>query len=248
MNFFNRLYHFIFIRRKSPVRKTNVFVLEHRMILFLVSLTSFIIFYPVLHQYFPHTIPVLELFGTIIIVVGVYIISENKQVLTLAILLALLILTIISFNVVLVSMTLQIVSLCLEILFFVIIVIALLAHVFRLPVLSASKIYGAICCYLLIGLIWALIYTLIEYTIPLSFVFHQNIDLQIERFAHPSYFPFFIYYSFITLATLGYGDIVPLNSVGQVAAVIEAIIGQLYIAVLIARLVGSQIAHVYKKK
>jgi len=55
--------------------------------------------------------------------------------------------------------------------------------------------------------------------------------------------PTSVYFSFVTLATLGYGDIVPLTPTARGLAVSEAIVGQLYLAVLVARLVGSRRAN-----
>ena len=52
-----------------------------------------------------------------------------------------------------------------------------------------------------------------------------------------------LYYSFITLTTLGYGDVVPVSAAARMFAAIEAVMGQLYLAVLVARLVGLHISH-----
>ena len=52
-----------------------------------------------------------------------------------------------------------------------------------------------------------------------------------------------LYYSFVTLTTLGYGDITPVSASARMLSVVEAIIGQLYIAVLVARMVGLNIVH-----
>jgi voltage-gated potassium channel len=52
----------------------------------------------------------------------------------------------------------------------------------------------------------------------------------------------FMYYSFVTLSTLGYGDVTPLNEFSKPWAIIESIIGQFYLAVVLARLVGLQIS------
>ncbi len=51
------------------------------------------------------------------------------------------------------------------------------------------------------------------------------------------------YYSFVTMTTLGYGDIVPASPVARMCAVLQAVLGQLYLAVLVARLVGLHILH-----
>ena len=53
----------------------------------------------------------------------------------------------------------------------------------------------------------------------------------------------FLYFSFVTITTLGYGDVLPLSPTAQTVAWIEAVFGQLYIAIVVARLVGLQIAH-----
>jgi voltage-gated potassium channel Kch len=51
------------------------------------------------------------------------------------------------------------------------------------------------------------------------------------------------YFSFVTLTTIGYGDIVPRSAAGRIFASLEAVMGQIYLAVLVARLVGLHIIH-----
>jgi voltage-gated potassium channel Kch len=69
-----------------------------------------------------------------------------------------------------------------------------------------------------------------------------------STFSSGSSFANFIYYSFVTLTTLGYGDIVPVSPHARALSSLEAVIGQLFIAVLIARLVGMHIVHETEKK
>lgn len=57
-----------------------------------------------------------------------------------------------------------------------------------------------------------------------------------------------IYYSFVTLTTLGYGDIVPVSPSARSLATLEALTGQLYLTVLVARLVGLQITHSARRR
>jgi len=98
-----------------------------------------------------------------------------------------------------------------------------------------NKILGAICLYLLMGLIWAVFYTLIQLTFSDSF---NNINSSNEWF---SLFPDFIYFSFVTLTTLGFGDISPNLPLARFLVYLEAIVGQFYLAILVASLVGSHI-------
>jgi len=97
--------------------------------------------------------------------------------------------------------------------------------------ITTDTIYGAVSVYLLMGLTWATAYSLVESVSPGSF-----------SSSHPGTaftFPTFIYYSFVTLATLGYGDITPVTDQARSLAVLETVSGTLYIAVLIARLVAA---------
>jgi len=96
---------------------------------------------------------------------------------------------------------------------------------------DATKVDAAICVYLLIGVIWQNFYMLVDSFIPGSF---ENGQLTGGDF---------LYFSYITLSTLGYGDITPLNGPAQALAYTEAIIGQLYLTILVARLVGLHIAY-----
>jgi len=99
--------------------------------------------------------------------------------------------------------------------------------------IDGNKILGAICLYLLMGLIWAILYTLLELGFTGSF---QNMSSALQWYA---LFPDFIYFSFVTITTLGFGDISPLQPVAKFLVYMEAIIGQFYLAILVASLVGS---------
>jgi hypothetical protein len=106
----------------------------------------------------------------------------------------------------------------------------ILIEVFKPGRVTGEKISAAICVYLLIGFLWALLFTLVFVLDPQSF------SIEGATLSH------FIYYSYVTLTTLGYGDIAPLSPVGKSLAYVEAIIGQIYLTVLIARLVALHIA------
>ena len=130
----------------------------------------------------------------------------------------------------------------LDALFQALVVGAILTHVFRSTRVTRETIAGAICAYLLIGAMWAHVFSIVESLTPGSFA-----NNSIEAEAVPSPEPIrdqsdrFTYFSFVTLTTLGYGDITPLSQPAKNLAALEAIFGQLYLAVLIARLVGQQV-------
>src|SRR5262245_15769148 len=102
---------------------------------------------------------------------------------------------------------------------------------------TADTIAGAICFYLLLGVIWALIYALIELAHPGSFL-DGGRPVGTATGGRRSLVPELLYLSLVTLSTLGYGYILPVTPPARMLAALEGIIGPLYLAVLIARLVG----------
>lgn len=103
---------------------------------------------------------------------------------------------------------------------------------------TSEHVYAGLSVYLLLGHFFGMLYWTVERIWPASFAAGGVAPL-------PSGFALQdgIYFSFVTLATLGYGDIVPVGGAARGLAVFEAVAGQLYVAVLIARLVGSYLAH-----
>lgn len=112
----------------------------------------------------------------------------------------------------------------------------LLRHVMRAGRVDAEMIYGAIAGYLLLGLIWAMLYAVIETLQPGSFSLTAT-----NEGSRP--WDDLLYYSFVTLTTLGYGDVLPLSPRVRSLAILEAVTGVFYVAVLVARLVSLHILH-----
>jgi hypothetical protein len=100
----------------------------------------------------------------------------------------------------------------------------------------SDRIVGAICVYVLIGFAWAKIYETLDGIAPGSFRFPAD-----SAWATPSTLRY-SYFSFVTLATLGYGDVTPVSALAGTLAWMEAITGQLYLAVTVARLVALSLA------
>jgi hypothetical protein len=101
--------------------------------------------------------------------------------------------------------------------------------------ITFHRIRGAVAVYLLLGLAWANLYELIEQLSPGAF------HLPEPPASHDELVGSLGYYSFVTLTTMGYGDILPVHPAARSAAVLEALVGQLFPAILIARLVAMEL-------
>lgn len=118
----------------------------------------------------------------------------------------------------------------------------IIAEVARLRTVTFDTIFGAGCGYLLIGGIWAFIYSMINVVAHPGFVFNNvpSLPPASDLVEQSRLIPLF-YFSFITLTSTGFGDILPLSPVAKGFAVSEAVIGQFYVAILVARLVSLQL-------
>jgi hypothetical protein len=119
----------------------------------------------------------------------------------------------------------------------------LLNTIRRAQTVTSDVVFGAASVYLLIGLFWAFAYILIVAFVPGAFHAPHVERLVQEGTLQMSGISVFLYYSIVTLTTLGYGDIVPVAPIAQTLSSLEAIIGQLYLAILLGRVVGLHVAH-----
>lgn len=118
--------------------------------------------------------------------------------------------------------------------FFIFLAMAIIADFLHTKEVTADTISGAACVYLLIGITWSLAYALLEYVAPGSF--HFSMPIKTIRLTNTSSFS---YFSFVTLTTVGFGDITPVSKGAKLLVIMEAILGQLYIAIFLARIIGS---------
>jgi hypothetical protein len=115
--------------------------------------------------------------------------------------------------------------------------------VWREKDVTTDTILGGIAVYLLLGFVWGLAYSMIEILAPGSFfVTSGEATGASALYFQGGHVPRLLYYSYVTLTTLGYGDIVPATGLAGGVSVAEALTGQLFLAILIARLVGLYIA------
>ncbi len=122
-----------------------------------------------------------------------------------------------------------------SILYFVLLGFVISKHIFSNRNINIHRIMGSVILYLIIGMVFAYIYSIIE-------MFANGSFLMTGRKPDETYESKFVYYSFITLTTTGYGDITPVRTIARSITIIEALIGQLFPAILIARLVSAEIA------
>lgn len=111
--------------------------------------------------------------------------------------------------------------------------VTVLSRVLRDERVTLNTIYGAVCVYFLLSFFWAVVYSLIEDLNPGSFAAPISIEDRISDF---------VYFSMVTQTTLGYGDITPVSGLSRSLSALEAVLGQIFLVVTVARLVALQVA------
>ena len=127
--------------------------------------------------------------------------------------------------------------------FLVLIVVTTGNVLLRAQRVTSDTILGGICVYLLLGMLWMSTYGLVEIVRPGSFLLGGvplgEAGTELDRFRYAE----ILYFSFVTLTTVGYGDVTPASAAARSLAVGEAIVGQLYLAIFVARLMGLHLVH-----
>jgi voltage-gated potassium channel len=173
----------------------------------------------------------LDIFLSIIFIVMAYSITHRKSHVFMGTLLATLMLGFLWSHYFFPNPLFIAIGKLLSFLFVLMVVANILWFVFRSREVTGEVIYAAIVAYLLMALMWAFLYEFLELTEPTSF----NVSLDVgQRFR----FVFF-YYSSVTITTLGYGDVTPVTDIARSVSILEAVVGQLYMVVIVAWLVGT---------
>jgi len=110
----------------------------------------------------------------------------------------------------------------------------ILRQTFRPGPITSRRIQGSVAVYLLLGLLWAVAYEIVEVLSPGSFSVSARQGATLSQLG---------YFSFTTLTTVGFGDILPISPAARSLVVLEALVGQLFPAILIARLVALEIEY-----
>ena len=175
----------------------------------------------------------MSLFLAANLVLGVYSIKTKTTVRYLAIFLAIVVSTLEILNVNIEISNLIIVAIICWILIISLLLYVLIIKVFETNADSIHRIQGGIASYLLIGLLFAFVFYLIYNLSPLSFSFNDSFS------SSEMIFYDFIYFSYVNLCTVGFGDITPLVPISQSISILEAIIGVLFPTVLIGYLISD---------
>jgi hypothetical protein len=176
-------------------------------------------------------------FFSVILITGAITVSRNRIFRTLVFSWGLLTFIFLWVKYLVPHETLVFVTNCLAVFFLVLLTALILGQALREGPTTSHRITGAVAAYLLIGLLWSLAYYLVALRIPGAFSVQgpftpgQGETLQSQLF----------YFSFITLTTLGYGDIVAVHPMARMLVILEGVTGQLFPAILIARLVSLQV-------
>jgi hypothetical protein len=107
--------------------------------------------------------------------------------------------------------------------------IAIASSIVRRRVIDGRAVLGALCIYVLLGLLWAFVFTAIGAISNEPFFVQETHATTSE----------YTYFSFITMTTVGYGDLTPANNVGRGGAALEALVGQIYLVTIVALLVSN---------
>jgi hypothetical protein len=119
-------------------------------------------------------------------------------------------------------------------------------YVLKTVKITANTLSGAVFVYFMAAMVFAFLYLQIERIWPGSFYF-SNEGLFKDPMKMPSRLSNFLYFSFTTITTLGFGDFTPIKPIARATTIVEAIFGELYLAIFIARIVGIQITQTQRK-
>jgi hypothetical protein len=221
---------------------------RHGFALLFFTLLVFLLLVPIVHQIRqalePGTSPILEqLIFMAVLAAAVISVSHRRSALWLSLGLAVPTAVLGMVHVFFGTDWIAVVRHLFGVSFLAYVIAMLLACIFASRRVTFNTVCASLCVYLLMGILWSLAYSLIDLFDPAAFYCslpggQPSPVLHFGR-AGPSGV---LYFSFTTLTSLGYGDIVPTSPGTRMLATTEAIAGQLYLAVLVARLVGLHIA------
>ena len=223
---------------KASVSFTHI-CFKNRFLSLFISLLAVLFLSPFIEG-FPYLRILFSVFLSAVLLSAVFAISEKRHNTLIAVFLVLPTLTFTWTSYFVDSVGWYLASRVSVVLFFALIIVNILVFIFRQDEVTRDLIVGAAVVYLLMAEMWASVYKILETLRPGSFAMPDG-PLQNSRIV-------FDYYSLVTITTLGYGDVTPLTSVASSLSTLEAFIGQLYLVITVAWLVGVHVSQSIQKK
>ena len=229
---------------KNPYKKilpTHLLVTQGQWFYLFHALIGLLFLYPYFEGTADKEMPtLLALLNSFVMMVIVYTASYNKRQFILAFLFALPAIVLFWFQFVPFSREIILIS---SGLLYLYAILMLLPYLIHSEEIGSEEIFGATSLYILIGLVWATIYQGVELFVPGSFYLAevQNVDGVLN-------WSDFLFFSFTTLTTLGYGDITPITSQARSLSILEAITGVIFIAGVLSRSIGLYVSQSLEMK
>lgn len=181
----------------------------------------------------------MQLFFSIIFIATIYSASQKRSHIIIAVILVIPTILSLWSKDIAISNTLITIGYICGVIVFAFAVISILRYIFSEQEVTRQTISAAVVVYLLLALMWTFIYRLMENLYPGSFAIAHSKILDAENI--------YLYFSLVTITTLGYGDITPVGRQATSLAVLEAMTGQIYLVVVVAWLVGMYVSRKSKQ-
>ena len=212
---------------------------KERFLSLLIFIIIMLIVGPLFDEFVQLSI-LMDILWSAIFVSAIYAVSQKKRHILIAVLLALPMLGSIWTKYFVQNKALLVVGSLCGAAFILFAIIQMLIFIYSHKEVTRDLIVGAAVVYLLMALMWTFIFVVVETLHPGSFNLPGGVDIEATRH--------FLYYSFVTLTTLGYGDITPITTMARSLCILEAVIGQLYLVVQVAWLVGVHVSQSMLKR
>ena len=209
----------------------TLFDSKERFLILMGLMMALLILGPILEQ-FVTIRKLIDVFLTVIVLSMLYTITGKKRVFYFGWILAIIMLLSLWLKYYISYEVFATASMIVGALFTLLVTSQTLQFIMRSKTVTPEVVYAAMLVYFLMAQLWAMVYTFLDRINPASFNLPQG----------QGDFLLFEYYSFVTLTTLGFGDITPLTKVAKAFSVLEAVVGQLYLVVVVAWFVGMLVA------
>ena len=186
-----------------------------------------------------HGILIINIVGAGVLIAASYALSRHKHLFVTAIILSVISVILTCWLVYAPGLAVMLMSQTSIVVMVGFFVVTILIYVVQAGRITADRIYAAICVYMLIGYGWSFAYAMLDELQPDAFA----VPNRVEANDYASRVMQLRYFSFVTLTTMGYGDITPRSAGARTMAVLEAVVGQIYLVTLVGRLVGLHIVH-----